>query len=266
MIQLKVIGKQDVAGIHFTGIEGGFGENKKAMLVKDVAHIHGKEVRVINQNIERNRKRFKDGIDILDMKSAITQSDSEITEYGFTQNAWNASKSIYLLSERGYAKLLKILEDDTAWELYDKLVDCYFGMRQAIKEGTTENLKAKRLEIMNENAKTRQAQFLYKLSQQVDSDVQKQNLYAEAVEIITGKKLIPVLNRKEYSAQQVGDKLGISKNLVGKIANRVGIKAEMPNGNEYGYWSNPEVRGTNRATWVYFEKGFQAIEKEVEKI
>ena len=40
------------------------------------------------------------------------------------------ANSIYLLSERGYAKLLKILEDDTAWELYDRFVDGYFDMRE----------------------------------------------------------------------------------------------------------------------------------------
>ena len=40
------------------------------------------------------------------------------------------ANSIYLLSERGYAKLLKILEDDTAWELYDQFVDGYFDMRE----------------------------------------------------------------------------------------------------------------------------------------
>ena len=52
----------------------------------------------------------------------------------YTQNAINRSENIYLLSERGYSKLLKILEDDFAWEQYDKLVDGYFNMReQAIK-------------------------------------------------------------------------------------------------------------------------------------
>ena len=40
------------------------------------------------------------------------------------------ANSIYLLSERGYAKLLKILEDDTAWALYDQFVDGYFNMRE----------------------------------------------------------------------------------------------------------------------------------------
>lgn len=68
MKELKIIGKQNINGNEFTGIEGGFGEDKKAMLVKDIAKIHDREVREINQSINMNRLRFKDGIDILDLK------------------------------------------------------------------------------------------------------------------------------------------------------------------------------------------------------
>ena len=46
----------------------------------------------------------------------------------------NRQKWSYLLSERGYSKLLKILDDDVAWEQYDKLVDRYFNMRAELKE------------------------------------------------------------------------------------------------------------------------------------
>ncbi|CAH0416143.1 ORF6N domain-containing protein [Periweissella fabaria] len=102
------------------------------MLVRDIAKIHGTDTRTINQNIERNRNRFKDGTDIIDLKTnniVITLSDN-----GFTQNQINRSKHIYLLSERGYSKLLKILEDDTAWDIYDKFVDGYFNMRKQVKE------------------------------------------------------------------------------------------------------------------------------------
>ena len=56
MNNLKVIGTQTIGSIQFTGIEGGFGEGKKAMLVKDIAEIHGREVKAINQAINMNRK------------------------------------------------------------------------------------------------------------------------------------------------------------------------------------------------------------------
>ncbi|EOO74928.1 hypothetical protein IIC_02382 [Bacillus cereus VD021] len=127
--ELHILGKQNVGGYQFTGIAGGFGEGKKAMLVKEIAAIHGKQVGHINEAINNNRNRFKDGIDIVDLKNTgfvIGLVDNGI----YTQNAINKSSSIYLLSERGYAKLLKILEDDTAWELYDQFVDGYFNMRE----------------------------------------------------------------------------------------------------------------------------------------
>ena len=59
MQDIKVIGQEKVGNIKFTGIEGGFGKDKKAMLVKDIAQIHESSVTRINELINRNRKRFK---------------------------------------------------------------------------------------------------------------------------------------------------------------------------------------------------------------
>ncbi|MFY0126693.1 MULTISPECIES: ORF6N domain-containing protein [Bacillus cereus group] len=127
--ELHILGKQHVAGYEFTGIEGGFGEGKKAMLVKEIAEIHEKEVKHINLRINENRSRFKDGIDIVDLKGTIFEVG--LTDHNILSKMMvSKSNNIYLLSERGYAKLLKILEDDTAWELYDQFVDGYFNMRE----------------------------------------------------------------------------------------------------------------------------------------
>ncbi|MBS4974305.1 MAG: ORF6N domain-containing protein [Clostridium celatum] len=133
-LNAKVNGLVNIYGMKFHDIEGGFGEGKKAILVKEIANIHRRELRVINQAINMNRTRFTDGLDIVDLKGtefAINLIDSGI----YTQNSLNASSNIYLLSERGYSKLLKILEDDFAWEQYDKLVDGYFQMREHFNSG-----------------------------------------------------------------------------------------------------------------------------------
>ena len=137
------------------------------MLAKDIAVIHETDIRTINQTINRNRKRFKDGIDILDLKSVILPKDKE--KYGFNQNAWNRSNHIYLLSERGYAKLLKIMDDDKAWDIYDKLVDNYFNMRVAIKENKPSLVTQERLAIMKDNSATRRANMLYKIAMATES-------------------------------------------------------------------------------------------------
>lgn len=142
MNNLKVIGKEQVAGYEFTGIEGGFGDGTRGMLVRDIAEIHGTTVKRINELIKKNIMRFKNGVDIVNLKDNFVVV---LNDLKFTQNAINRSKYIYLLSERGYSKLLKILEDDTAWDIYDKFVDGYFNMRRNIKEQT---LPADTLEII----------------------------------------------------------------------------------------------------------------------
>lgn len=259
MQELKVLGKEKVGKFEFTGIEGGFGEGKKAMLVRDIAMIHNQTMGNVNLLINRNRKRFKDGIDIIDLKEdnfAIVLSNS-----GFSQNQINASKHVYLLSERGYAKLLKILEDDKAWDIYDELVDNYFNMRQAIKADNKALVANKRLAIMEENAKTRKANLLYKIAMATESQSSAQSMLALAAKELTGEMTIPVMKRKEYSATEVGEKLGISAQKVGKIANQLGIKAEQPGQNRFGRWANSKSRYSDKevAQWLYYQAGVNKI-------
>lgn len=135
---LSVEGKQEFMGVEVTEITGGFGQGKKAVLAKDIAEIHGVELRMINQNINRNRKRFKDNVDIIDLKNSVTQSDSLLSLLFSKQQIANA-KNIYLLSERGYAKLIKIMDDDKSWEVHDQLVDDYFQLQDDNKRLAEDN-------------------------------------------------------------------------------------------------------------------------------
>jgi hypothetical protein len=131
--QLSIGNLVTVGNMKFHDIEGGFGKDKRAMLVKEIAEIHGKTLDEINRAIGRNRKWFHDGKDIIDLKR--TEFVTHLVSNGiYSQNGANRSSCIYLLSERGYAKLLKIMDDDLAWEKYDQLVDGYFQMRHAIKD------------------------------------------------------------------------------------------------------------------------------------
>ncbi|AHA74791.1 hypothetical protein YBT1518_28440 [Bacillus thuringiensis YBT-1518] len=86
MSHLQIIEKQMVAGYEFTGIEGGFGEDKKAMLVKEIAEIHEKEVKHINLRIKENRSRFKEGIDSIDLKVSPFGGPG-LEQLGFTKQA-----------------------------------------------------------------------------------------------------------------------------------------------------------------------------------
>ena len=129
MSNLAIKGDVSVCGITVPNINGGFGANKKAMLAKHIAEIHGKELKVVNQAVNMNRHRFKDNVDIIDMKGSYFEVN--LIDHGIlNQNSLNRSTNVYLLSERGYAKLIKIFNDDKSWELYDQLLDEYFDLRE----------------------------------------------------------------------------------------------------------------------------------------
>lgn len=265
MNELKVLGQKKIGQYEFTGIEGGFGENKRAMLVKDIAAIHGKEVKEVNRLIKSNINRFKFGIDLLDLKRVI--SNHLFSEYGFTKAQWGNANNIYMLSERGYAKLLKILEDDTAWDIYDELVDNYFNMRQAIKTDSAIGLKDKRLAIMEENAKTKQAQLLFKVATGTASNSARERIFAHIATELTGEKFIPEIQKKEFSAQEVGDKFGITANKVGRIANILDLKAEQPGENQFGRWAMSKSKYSNKevSQWLYYQAGVNEINKYLSK-
>lgn len=261
MNELKVIGREHIGQYEFTGIEGGSAKVKKAMLVKDIAKIHGRLVKEINKLIKQNSQRFKNGIDLIDLKQVI--SSNLFSQYGFTKAQWGNANNIYLLSERGYSKLLKILEDDKAWEIYDQLVDNYFNMRQAIKENQPSLVAGKRLEIMEKNAATRKANLLFKIAQATNSESSSQSLLAQAAKELTGEMTIPIMKRKEYSASEVGKLVGKSANMVGRICNQLGLKAKQPGQNEYGRWSNSKSQHSDKEVpqWLYFDEGLNAVKK-----
>lgn len=177
--------------VKFHEIEGGFGKDKKAILVKEISNIHGRELKEINKLINNNKNRFKENIDIIDLKGTefeVILNNHEI----YSQNALNRSSNIYLLSERGYSKLLKIMDDDLAWEKYDNLVDNYFNMREVINS--------------NEQLKANLLLHIYKGGQ--DGIVASRQLTNIEVDEAT-KPLIAENNRKDGLLKIAGDKTSV---------------------------------------------------------
>lgn len=144
---IKINGIKEVKGMKFNEIEGGFGEGKKSILAKDIADIHGRKLFNINKLISNNRERFKDGNDIIDLLNSSEEFRDFAEKNGLIGS--NRTQNVYLLSERGYSKLLKIMEDDLAWEKYDELVDNYFNMRETIKN----NNKSRKTKVIKERIK-----------------------------------------------------------------------------------------------------------------
>lgn len=143
MNKIKINGTQNFMGIDIPIVEGGFGENCRVVTGKVISDIHNIRLSDINASINRliDKNRIKKGIDYINILSETVSLRDFAKELGMLSS--NRTKDAFILSERGYAKLIKAMDDDKSWDIMDKFIDEYFTMRQTIN--SNEQLKAKLL-------------------------------------------------------------------------------------------------------------------------
>ena len=149
MKELMVKGTQTFLGKEIPVVEGGFGEDQRVVLATTIAKIHEVQSKHINELINKNISRFNDN-DLLDLK-VVGGSDYNFESFGFTRMQVAKANNIYLLSERGYTKLVAMMDNknEKKWEVMDQLIDEYFAMRKVIKENSLET------KVMNELSEMR---------------------------------------------------------------------------------------------------------------
>ncbi|MFR4584462.1 Bro-N domain-containing protein [Clostridium cadaveris] len=106
------------------------------------------------------------------------------------------------------------------------------GSYKSNQNSINPELKEKEIEARLKNARAREANILLKICNNPNlSKEYVQVLQSKATEIITGQAILtlPVAERKTYSATEIGNKLGISANKVGSLANKHNLKND-----EYG--------------------------------
>lgn len=146
---VKVQGTQQFMGKEIPVVLGGFGENCKVVTDKMVAEIHNTEAREVRRLIKDNLKRFKESIDFIDLKKGVGDTHTlDLTELSYSKQAITQAEHIYLLSERGYAKLIKIMDTDLAWEVHDQLMDEYFHLREEQQQQTLPQDLSPQLQFM----------------------------------------------------------------------------------------------------------------------
>ncbi|MGL5434646.1 MAG: ORF6N domain-containing protein [Lachnospiraceae bacterium] len=151
MNELTVTGSQNFMGIEIPVVAGGFGKDKRCMSDKTIAEIHDIKTRHVRERINLNIKRFKKSVDFIDLISGVGENDTSelLLDLGYTRQEILQAEHIYILSDRGYAKLIKIMDSDLAWEIHDKLIDEYF----TLKEEKRERIRAERLASVNNAVK-----------------------------------------------------------------------------------------------------------------
>ena len=131
-----------------------------------------------------------------------------------------------------------------------KYIQAFNEMEKQIRQP-----KSERLEIMRKNSATKRAGVLYKIAMATDSNISRQKLLHKAAEVLTGEKLVPVMQDKYYSVEEVGQQLNLTTDLIDEIANQIHLKAEYSGQNQYGSWINSDI-----PEWFYTKQGIELID------
>ena len=127
-------GEREFLGQVIKVIEGGFGENKRILFDTQIAQIHDIENKHVRESIKNliKKGRFIENVDYIDIKQGVGEIDTSIFEGVYSKQALIQAKNIFVLSERGYTKLIKSMDDDKSWDIMEEIVDNYFTMREII--------------------------------------------------------------------------------------------------------------------------------------
>lgn len=100
---------------------------RRVLTTERAANAFQVDEKLIQTNFSRNSTRFRDGVHFHKVEGAELRAlKNEPSFSGFVGR--NASHLI-LWTDRGIARHAKILETDTAWEIYEQLEETYFAVR-----------------------------------------------------------------------------------------------------------------------------------------
>lgn len=218
---------------------------------REVATNFGKEHRVVLKAIDDL---------IADIGSAQNYANLFIpSEYLQEQNKQTYRE--YLLTRDGFSLLVMGFTGKKALEWKLKYIDAFNKMEATIKNQQKQIAsltKRQEIDARLKNARSREANILLKIAK--DKDIPReyrQILYSHASQIIAGKPLLPLPETEEtYSAEDIAKEIGITANMLGRVANRHNLKTP-----EYGLlvWDKSPHCDKQVQTWRYNKNGRKAL-------
>lgn len=114
-----------------------------------LAQLYGAEVKNVQNNYARNAERFVagkhffkvTGDDLKNLRVTLSHSQNLQPSLRGLQISPKV-RSLILWTERGAARHAKMLETDQAWEVFEKLEDCYFSQKQPASSATKHSYPA----------------------------------------------------------------------------------------------------------------------------
>ena len=110
-------------------------KNIRVLTTQQIAEAYGTDSKTISYNFNHNKERYIDG------KHFICLSGDELRAFREIHDLPNNLTKLYLWTEKGAFLHAKSLNTDTAWEVYDRLVDNYFEKPKAVPMTTDQKIQ-----------------------------------------------------------------------------------------------------------------------------
>ncbi|EGT2232380.1 TPA: Bro-N domain-containing protein [Clostridioides difficile] len=175
------------------------------------------------------------------------------------------NQNMKIINESGLYSLILSSKLSTAkkfkhWVTRDVLPSIRKTGTYSTKSKDESEIKYMNAQARLKNARAREAKIYLELADKVDIKEYKQIMYSKTTELLSGETLIPLpkIDKKTYSATEVGKMLGISANKVGGLANAYNLKTD-----EYGInvWDKAKYSDKQVPNFRYYENVIPVLEK-----
>ncbi|HBG7720996.1 TPA: Bro-N domain-containing protein [Clostridioides difficile] len=175
------------------------------------------------------------------------------------------NQNMKIINESGLYSLILSSKLSTAkkfkhWVTRDVLPSIRKTGTYSTKSKDESEIKYMNAQARLKNARAREAKIYLELADKVDIKEYKQIMYSKTTELLSGETLIPLpkIERKTYSATDIGKMLGISANKVGGLANAYNLKTD-----EYGInvWDKAKYSDKQVPNFRYYENVIPVLEK-----
>ena len=219
-------------------------EFKRTMTSLEISEITGKE----HKNI------------LADVRDEISKLGTErgqlIFQPSYYINEQNKKQPMFVANIQGVLQLGARYSADVRYKLIEKVTK-----KETVK--TKENtFKNDLLDIEKDKIRLEKSRILKELSQSFTNEKYREILQIYSANALYDEPILelPAIEKKSYTATEIGKKLGITSMKVGSIAKKQNLKTD-----EYGYWALDKSRHSNKQveSFRYYDNIIEEIRKYI---
>lgn len=214
---------------------------KGTMTSLEIAEITGKE----HYNILRDVKD-----EISKLGTGRAELIFELSEY---KDTTGRKLPMYIANVQGVLQLGARYSADVRYRLIEKVTK---------KEVSQNYVNNDLIDLEKDRIKLEKSKILKELSQTILNERYKETLAIYSANALYDEPILelPAIEKKSYTATEIGKKLGITSMKVGSIAKKQNLKTD-----EYGYWALDKSRHSNKQveSFRYYDNIIEEIRKYI---